>query len=108
MKSKNLLKVGGIVVFLIFICAYYISNSKYYEYELNRKVIITNDKIKEFEQDVKNKKNVSLKQYSNTGLQDYTNRISNIVYRVSKEGNKVLRKGLKAIFRKINKLVEED
>ena len=58
MKKNNPIKIILIIIIFIFLCSYYISNSGYYEYELKQRTILTNEKIKEFESDLKNNKNI--------------------------------------------------
>lgn len=106
-KNKSL-KVIIIIIFIVFICSYYISNSTYYEYELQRKTILTNEKIKEFENDVKNNKDIDVKEYLNTDETIYYNKITNTVYNLSDSGNKVFRKCIQLIFKKISQAIEEN
>ena len=63
MKKTNPPKLIMLVIILVFICAYYISNSGYYEYELHKRVVLTEDKIAKFENDIKDGKNIDLKNY---------------------------------------------
>lgn len=105
---NSLFKLILIVIFFIFLCSYYISNSGYYEYELRDKTTITNQKIKEFEKDIKNNKHVDLLDYIDKEERNYTNRVSNMMYKLSDDGNKLFRKCLKNFFKKINKMVQED
>ena len=58
--KNNTLKLILIIVFIIFISSYFISNSGYYEYEMQQRTIITNEKIKEFENDLANNENIDI------------------------------------------------
>ena len=106
MKNKTP-KLLLIVIILIFVSSYYISQSGYYEYQEHQKMVITNDKIKEFEQDVKDNKDIDIKDYYQEDNEDYSNKASDLVYNFSIDGNKLTKKCLKALFKKINKLVED-
>lgn len=108
MKKNKLLSLILIIVVIIFICTYYISNSGYYEYELSKKTILTNEKIKEFEQDVQNNKDIDIKEYLNEEKITYSNKITNLMYNLSDNGNKLMRKGIKALFKKISYLVQDE
>ena len=88
-------------------CAYYTANSGYYEYHLQERTYLTNEKIKEFERDVKNNENIDVKDYLVYNEIDYTNKFTNLVYGISDNGNKVARKVIKAIFKKLSYLVED-
>ena len=50
------------VFFLIFIALYIALESGYYDVKMGRKATITEEKLKEFEQDVKDGKNIDLKE----------------------------------------------
>lgn len=105
-KSKNL-KFIIIIVLLIFIGCYYVANSGYYEYHLQEKTVLTNEKIREFEEDVKNNKDIDVKDYLDYEEVDYTNKITNLVYDISNSGTEITRKIMKKIFKKLSYLVED-
>lgn len=107
MIKNKFLKVIIIIIIVVFISAYYISNSGYYEYHMQQKTVLTNDKIKEFEEDVKNGKNIDEKIYLEDMDKDYSNNISNILYKISTDGTKVTRKIIKKLFKKLSYLVED-
>ncbi len=96
-----------IIIILIYIVSYYVANSGYYEYHMQEKTILTNDKIKEFEQDVKNNENIDIKDYLAYEEIDYTNKLTNLVYNMSTKGNEVTKKCLKLLFKKLSYLVED-
>lgn len=107
MKKNNFLKMIIITILLIYISCYYVSNSGYYEYHMQQKTVLTNEKIKEFEEDVKNNKDIDIKNYLDYEEVDYTNKISNLMYTISDKGVKTSRKVIKAIFKKLSYLVED-
>ena len=74
---------------------------------MQQKTVLTNDKIKEFEEDVKNGKNIDEKIYLEDTDKDYSNNISNIIYKISTDGTKVTRKIIKKLFKKLSYLVED-
>ncbi len=108
MKKNKLLSLIIFITFFLFICSYYISNSGYYEYELTQKTILTNEKIKEFEQDVQNNKDIDIKQYLDEEETNYSNKITNLMYEISDKGNKLMRKGITALFKKLSYLVQDE
>lgn len=107
MKKNNPIKIIFILIVIAFISAYYISNSGYYEYELQQRTIITNEKIKEFEEDVKSGNDIDIKKYLDNEKKDYTNKITNAMYNLSEKGNKFTRKCITYIFKKLSYLVED-
>ena len=54
--KKNIFKLVILMLLITFTIMYIISSTGYYEYNMQSKTILTNDKIKEFEEDVKNNK----------------------------------------------------
>ena len=62
MKS-NLLKIILILAFTIFVASYFIEETGYYDYKLQEKMILTNEQIKKFEQDIKGGKEVDIESY---------------------------------------------
>ena len=106
MKNKSL-NLIILLIFIIFICSYYVSNSGYYEYHMQSKTILTNEKIKEFEEDIKNNKDIDLKTYLDNEDIDYSNKITNLIYKISDNSNKLARKCIKELFKKIAYLVED-
>ena len=107
MKKNKVFKPIIIIILIIFISSYYVSNSGYYEYHMQQKTVLTNEKIKEFEEDVKNNKDIDIKNYLEYEEVDYSNKLSNLVYDFSNNGVKVSRKVIKALFKKLSYLVED-
>ena len=105
--NKSILKIILIAILLIFLASYIISESGYYEYTMQQKTIITNEKIKEFEEDVKNNENIDLKEYLKKEEIDYSNKFTNLIYNISDNSNKLARKAIKYLFNKLGSLVED-
>ena len=107
MKKNKTLNFIIIVIIVIYIASYYVSNSGYYEYHLQERTVLTNEKIKEFEEDVKNNQHIDIKDYVVEEEVDYSNKISNLIYNFSDNANMVARKCIKAIFKRLSYLVED-
>ena len=107
MKKHKFLRFIIITILIIYTASYYVSNSGYYEYHMQEKTILTNEKIKEFEIDVKNNENIDIKDYLGEDNKDYSNKLSNIMYDVSNNGTKATRKIMKYLFKKLSYLVED-
>ena len=105
--NKKLTKLIIIIIVLVFISSYMISESGYYEYTMQQRTIITNEKIKEFEQDIKDNKDIDLIEYMNNKEINYSNKATTFVYNISDNSNKLARKAIKYIFKKLSSLVEE-
>ncbi len=107
MSKKTLFKLLSITAFLAFLITYVIGMSGYYEYELSNKRVLTEEKMKEFEEDVKNNKDIDLNDYVVNTHQDYTNKFTKTVTSASLTLNKYLKKSIESVFKIINSLVEE-
>ena len=105
--KKNGIKFVLIIILLIYISAYYVASSGYYEYHLQEKTVLTNEKIKEFEEDIKNNQDIDVKNYLDYEEIDYTNKLTNLVYNFSDKSNQITRKIIKSIFKKLSYLVED-
>ncbi len=107
-KLKNkYLKFLIIIILIIYISSYYVANSGFYEYHKQIETVIINEKIKEFENDIKEGNIIDNKKYLESPI-DYTNRISNTLYNISNNGTKITRKLIKYLFKKVSYLMEDD
>ena len=107
MKKHKLVNFIITIIFLAYVASYYIANSSYYEYQLQERTVLTNEKIREFEEDVRNGQNIDVKDYVVDEYVDYSNKISNLVYNFSDSANNIARKVIKALFKKLSYLVED-
>ena len=95
------------IILLVFICSYYVSNSGYYEYHMQERTILTNEKIKEFERDVEKNKDIDIKDYLEYEEVDYSNKFTDLIYNISYKAGAISRKGMKALFKKLSYLIED-
>jgi hypothetical protein len=84
MQDINWFKVIMISFFVIFIVLYLSQSTGYYEFDQYRKMKLTEDKIKEFEQDVKEGKNIDVTDYIESTVSDYHNKASKSGLKFSK------------------------
>lgn len=99
-KWINKLLWRSFLVLLICFTALYLSEETgYYEYEQHRNMVLTSEKIKEFEQDVKDGKNIDIENYVVTEKEDYSNTVSNFGMDVSNSINSFVSDGLNSIFK---------
>ena len=107
MKKNKFLSFILIIIGIIYIYSYYVSNSLYYEYHIQKKTILTNEKIKEFEEDVRSNEYIDIKDYIVNEDVDYSNKVSDLMYSFSDSANNIARKCIKAIFKKLSYLIED-
>ena len=107
MSKKTIIKLILITVFLSFLITYVIGMSGYYEYELSNKRIMTEEQMKQFEEDVKNNENIDLGDYVVNTRTDYTNKFTKGDTNASLTINKYLKKSIESVFKIMSKMVEE-
>jgi len=101
-KKTNIFKFIFMVLLFSFTTLYVASYNGYYEYTNQKKVILTNEKIKEFEQDILDGKEIDLNDYivlSNNNKKRLGLKISLLI---EKETNKVIKK----TFKLLSKIIE--
>lgn len=72
MKKHNFLKTLFILVFLLYLALFIAGKTGYYEKSVKDKTYLTNKKLKEFEKDISEGKNVDAKDYFPKEV-DYSN-----------------------------------
>ena len=72
---NNIMKVLFLVLFLIFLTIYFSQSGGYYEFELHKKTVFTEEKIKQFEKDVADGKDVSIEDYLVNEKKNYSSNI---------------------------------
>ncbi len=105
-KSKHFKYLVALVI-IIYIACYYVASSGYYEYHVQEKTLLTNQKIKEFEDDVKNNREIDIKDYLTYEEVDYTSKLTDLMYGISDHGNKIARKIIKGLFKRLSYLIED-
>ena len=93
------------LLFIIFIGIYVSNKTGYYEYELHKRVELTNEQIEKFEDDVKNNKNIDIKDYVGETKEDYSNEVSRASTSFSNFASKYIKQGINGIFDFLNKLM---
>ena len=106
MNKKKIAKNVFIVLFFAFVVSYAIEKSGYYEYNLQNKVIMTNEAMARFEKDLADGKDVTKEDYIVSTERDYTSSLTRTTNKVSVKVNKFLKKGIEGVFRVISTFVE--
>ena len=100
MKS-NFIKIMSLTVFLIFIALYYSSNSGLIDYQARNKTVLTEEQIKQFEDDVANNVEIDLKKYIEDNEKKYDNNISKTTLKLSNMIGETIQSGLDFFFGKL-------
>ena len=105
MKTK-LIKGIFFLLLLSFIVLLILEETVYYKTRISKVKTLTEEQIKVFEQDIKAGKEIDINDYVINRV-DYTNDLSNKIYKISLKLEKGLDSVIKFIFRKVNEMVEE-
>lgn len=103
-KRNNIFFKVLSVLFLIYISLYMMDNLGYYNINTKNKVL-TEEAIKEFENDIKNGKSIDIKNYVGDNT-NYKNFYSNLGYNLSVGVDNILNKGLKKVGDILKKLLQ--
>lgn len=109
-KNKRLNKLFRgllIILFIIFITIYISQKTGYYEYKNYQKTLLTNEQIDKFENDVRNGKNVNLKDYVINTNKSYQTNLSRAGLNISNFISSCVNKGINSSFDFLIKLVDE-
>ncbi len=93
------------ILIISFLGLYISYTSGYYQKLKSEKVIITNQKIEEFENDIKNGKDISLEDYTTEEV-NYSNKTSRMSLKFSNKASNLIDNFIKFLFRKLGNVVE--
>lgn len=104
----RIFKISLIVLGITFITLYFSQITGYYEYELHKKVVFTEEQIKQFEKDVAEGKNIDIEEYLKDYDKDYQNSVSKAGLFLSEKIGTSVRSGIRYVFNTLNKLIDDD
>ena len=103
-KKKNYFWTILSILFFIFLAYYIAYSSGYYEANISRKSKITEEKIQEFENDLKEGKEIDIKDYVSNDSIDYSSFMSKVGSNISSSLNNFMEGGLSDFFNYLGKL----
>lgn len=106
MKINKVLKFISIITILIFLLSYFIEYSGYYEYNLQARKNLTEEQIKQFENDVKTGKAIDLNEYLTNTTIDYSNSLTRTTTEANLKLNEYLKRILTGGFNLLGKFVK--
>lgn len=104
---KKLFKFIFMCLLIIYLTLYLSQAAGYYEYKTRERVVLTEEQIRKFEQDVADGKDISIESYFNKNVNNYNNKTSKLGLDISNELGSIVKKGIDGTFNLLNKLVEE-
>lgn len=96
-----------LALFIAFFALYVSEATGYYEFEQHKRVTLTQEKIKEFEKDIADGKNVDIKDYMGEREINYQTKISKAGLKISEGIGKYVQDGIEATFNFLNQIMEE-
>ena len=103
-KKKNYFLIILSILFIVFAAYMVAYNSGYYEANVSRKSKITEEKLQEFEKDVKEGKEIDIKDYVENDFVDYSSSFSKMGNRLSSSIDTFMDSGLSDFFEFLGKL----
>ena len=105
MTKTNLARLIIIILIFLFFVLYFMQASGYNEYTRNRENMLTEEEIKEYEEDIEAGKDVTIKDYLNKDNVNYDNKVSDLGLDLSELIGDVFNKGMNAFFEMLNEAV---
>ena len=103
-KKKNYFLTLLSILFIIFVAYMVAYNSGYYEANISKKSKITEEKLQEFERDVKEGKEIDIKDYVENDYVDYSSSFSKLGNKLSSSIDTFMDSGLSDFFNFLGKL----
>ena len=91
MKKLGFIKFFCGSIVLIFLFCYFLEYSGYYEYNLQNKRVLTEEKMKLFEEDILNGRDIDLSNYLSDSYIDYSNSLTRTTSNVNLKLNEYLK-----------------
>ena len=107
MKSSGIFRIVLLVLFILFAGVYLVGNSGYYDYDVTFKTRLTEQQIKEFEEDIKNGEVIDVDSYLELNEKNYDNKISKTTLDISRKISITFDKAITFIFEKLNDVMME-
>lgn len=107
MNMKKIFKMFLILVLFAFSVLLVALETGYYDAGVSKKKSLTEEQIKKFEEDVRNGKEVDVTNYLIEESVDYSNGLSNKIYKTSLKLEKAFDKTIKTLFKGISKTVSD-
>lgn len=105
-KEKIIKYLFLFFLFIFFVMLFALKNG-YYETSASKMKSLTEEQIKLFEQDLKEGKDIDLKDYATYTKVDYSTKLSNNIYKVSLNIEKYLDKAIKYVFKSLSKTIND-
>ena len=102
MTKTNLARLIILILVFLFFVLYFMQASGYNEYTRNRENMLTEEQIKEYEEDIETGKDVTIKDYLNKDKVNYDNKVSELGLNLSELIGDVFNKVINVFFEMLN------
>lgn len=102
----RIVKISIITLILLFLGLYFFYNNGYYTSKIKEEQLLMEQKIDEYEQDLQNGIDVSVKDYS-LERKNYSNDYTKINLKIGKSIEELFQRSIKLIFNKMNNAINE-
>jgi len=103
-KFWKILRKIIFILFIFYLINFFVVESGFYKSETTKKTILTEEKIAEFENDVKNGTFVDIKDYTEEEYVDTSNKIDDIGYEIGQGIHEIINNKVIKFFKKIGEL----
>ena len=103
----KIFRMSFIILFAIFITVFVSNKYGYYEYKKHEQVTLTQEQIKQFEQDIKDGKKVDLENYLDYTNKNYQTNFSQMGLNLSNPIADTIKSGVDSFFKYVSKFVVE-
>jgi len=107
MKYNKIIKSLFSMLIIVYIVIYIASSTGYYEYRNYKKMILTEEQINKFEDDIKEGKEINLEEYVVNEDNNYDNKLSKLGRRLSFTISDTCTNILSKTFKSISKFITE-
>ena len=105
--AGRVVRITLLILFIIFLALYFSSNAGLIDYQAKHKTELTETRIKEFEEDVKNNVNIDLKKYIKNDEDNYDNALSSGMLKLSNSIGEGVMNILDFFFKKIENAMKD-
>ena len=105
MTKTNLARLIVLILVFLFFVLYFMQASGYNEYTRNRENMLTEEQIKEYEEDIEAGRDVTIKDYLNKDKVNYENKVSELGLDLSRLIEDIFNKGMNTFFEMLNEAV---
>ena len=107
MKNIKIFRSILVTLFLIFLALYFSSNAGLIDYQAKHQTVMTEESIKQFEDDVRNGNDIDVKKYVKKNDKEYDNFLSRETLKLSNSIGKGVEGILKFVFKKFEKVIDD-